>query len=225
VTASVIRFFRECFSHAFYWKYYLMNLCFVGGVTFFRDFLIFYGQQDIKMDLAHFGKLRSLSDGISILIFLGLGPIVDRLHPLRAGLGGLVMVFVAGVCGFVLIRSPGSFSFWVIMIFATVAIFQGATGALGPRLLPRTHYGQFCAASAVVLHFGQMLLKPVLGALMDHFGNVALFPWFFGFAGMGIVFMVLVYRDWKRLGGDAGYVPPITTLSGEEGAFEVITKH
>jgi maltose/moltooligosaccharide transporter len=222
---SVLRFFRECFTHSFYWKYYLLNLCFVGGFMSFRDFLIFYGQQDVKMNLADYGRLMSLRDGVQILIFLCLGPIVDRLHPLRAGLGGLVMVFVAALCSFFFIRSPGSFSFWVIIIFATVAIFQGATGALGPRLLPRTHYGQFCAASALVFHFGQMLLKPVLGALMDHFGNVALFPWFFSFAGMGIVFMVLVYRDWKRLGGDESYVPPLATISREERAFEVIVKH
>jgi maltose/moltooligosaccharide transporter len=225
MTASIVRFFRECFSHAFYWKYYLMNLCFMAGFMSFRDFLIFYGQQDVKMPLAQYGHVMSVRDGVQLLIFLLLGPIVDKLHPLRAGLAGLVMVFVAALCSFLFIHSPTSFSFWVITIFATVAIFQGATGALGPRLLPRSHYGQFCAASALVFHFGQMLLKPVLGGLMDHFGNVAMFPWFFSFAGLGIVFMVMLYRDWLRMGGDAGYVPPLTTVSQEELAFELAVKH
>jgi MFS family permease len=177
------------------------------------------------MSLSHYGNVMTLRDGVQIAIFLVLGPLVDRLHPLRAGMIGFVLVFAAALGSFLFIHSSGSFAAWTVMLFSTVAVYQGATGALGPRLLPRSHYGQFCAASALVFHFGQMLLAPVLGWLTDVHGNIAIYPWFFGFAGVGIVLLSLVYRDWKKLGGDEHYVPPLTTESPEERAFEVVTPH
>lgn len=207
-TESVKRFFRECFTHSFYWKYYLFTLCFMVGFIPFRDFLIFYGQQELKMDLAAYGNVMAVRDVVQIGIFLCLGPIVDRLHPLRAGLFGYILMFAAALCSFLFIQSSASFGVWVVITFATVAIYQGATGALGPRLLPQAQYGQFCAASALVFHLGQMLLTPVLGLFTDYFGNGAVFPWFFSFSAAGIVVLYLIYRDWKRLGGDESYVPP-----------------
>src|SRR4051794_926987 len=181
---SVIRFLRECFTHSFYWKYYIFVLCFMIGYVPFSDFLIFYGQKELKMDLARYGNVMALKDVVQILVFLSLGPIVDRLHPLRAGLCGLVLVFAVSLCSFLFIHSAASFSIWVVITFGAVAAYQGASGAIGPRLLPRTHYGQFCAAAALVFHFGQMILAPVLGLITDKFGNAAVFPWFFCFAAV-----------------------------------------
>ena len=93
------------------------------------------------------------------------------------GLLGILLVILAAVCSFVFIHSAATFGIWILILYGTVAVYQGATGALGPRILPRSHYGQFCAASALIFHFGQMLLSPVLGFLTDHYGNVAVFPW------------------------------------------------
>src|SRR5207302_504646 len=189
----------------------------------FRDYLILYGKQ--LMSLEAYGKVMATRDLVQIAIFLALGPVVDKLHPMRAGLAGFILMFATVVCSFLFIHSAKSFSVWVVITFAMVAIYQGATGALGPRLLPRSHYGQFCAASALVFHFGQMLLAPMLGVLMDNFGNAVVFPWFFCFSAVGIVFLCLLYSDWKKLGGDEGYVPPITTDDPNDRAFEVIMKH
>jgi maltose/moltooligosaccharide transporter len=222
---SVSRFFRECYTIPFYWKYYLFTLCFMIGFVPFRKFMIFYGQKDMHMSLASYGNMTAVRDIVQVGVFLMLGPLVDRVHPLRAGLAGLVLVFVSALLSFLFIGSAASFGVWTVILFSAVAVYQGATGALGPRILPRSHYGQFCAASALVFHFGQMLLAPVLGRLTDVYGNVAIYPWFFGFAGAGILLLSMVYRDWKKLGGDAHYIPPLRTDSPEERAFEVVTRH
>ena len=222
---SVARFCRECFTHPFYWKYYLLALCFMIGYVPFGDFLIFFGQKELKMDLASYGNVMAMKDVVQIVVFLCLGPIVDRLHPLRMGMIGITLVVATGVCSFIFIHTAATFTIWVLITFGAVAMYQGATGALGPRLLPRTHYGQFCAASALVFHFGQMFLAPLLGWITDKWGNAAVFPWFFTFCGGASIFLFLVYRDWKKLGGDAGYVPPLTTLSRQEQHFETVTAH
>jgi predicted MFS family arabinose efflux permease len=207
MTEYIRRFFRECFSHAFYWKYYLCILCFNVGFVPFRDYLIFYGK-DIKLDLGTYGKIMAAQNLVQMGIYLCLGPIVDRLHPIRAGMIGYVLLAASAICGWRAIHSTSSFSIWIIIIFAAVAIYQGATTSLGPRLLPASRYGQFSAASALVFHFGQMMLTPVLGVVTDRCGNGAIFPWLSGFSAAGLLLLYLVYRDWKKLGGDDAYVPP-----------------
>jgi maltose/moltooligosaccharide transporter len=202
------RFFKESFSHVFYWKYYLCLLCFNVGFVPFRDFLIFYGK-DIKLDLGSYGNIMAIQNIVQTAIYLCLGPLVDRLHPLRAGLVGYSLLAVSAICGFAFIHSISTFRLWVIVIFGAMAIYQGATTSLGPRILPAVKYGQFSAASALVFHFGQMLLVPIAGLITDRCGNVAIFPWLSGFSVVGTFLLYLVYRDWKKLGGDDAYVAPL----------------
>jgi Na+/melibiose symporter-like transporter len=209
---QVKRFFKECFSHSFYWKFYLSFLCFNVGFAPFRDYLIFYSRE-LKIDLGSYGNIMAMQSLVQMGIYLCLGPLVDRLHPLRAGLMGFVLIAASAIGAFAFIHSGWSFGLWVVVIFAAIAIYQGAASSLGPRLLPATHYGQFNAASALVFHFGQMLLTPILGLITDHFGNAAIFPWLCGFSMAGTVLLYLVYRDWKSLGGDKGYVPPMVDAS------------
>jgi nitrate/nitrite transporter NarK len=142
-------------------------------------------------------------------VFFLIGPVIDRVHPLRTGLVGYVLMCVTAAGGYLFSTGPTSFGICAVLTFAAVAVYQGATGALGPRLLPKEQYGQFCAASAMVWHLGLMVLKPTLGFLMDKFGNAVTFVWFFAFSAGGIVAMGLLYRQWKQLGGDEGYRPPV----------------
>jgi MFS-type transporter involved in bile tolerance (Atg22 family) len=178
------------------------------GFVPFRDFLILYSQQELKMDLGSYGRVMGITNAVQMGIFLALGPVVDRLHPLRAGLWGYVLVCVAVLGSLIFIRSSTSFSVWIIIIFGSVAIYQGASGAVGPLLLPRAQYGQFCAASAVVFHLGQMLLTPLLGVITDRYGYRPIFVWFFVFSLAGTIALYLVYRDWLSRGGDESFQPP-----------------
>jgi Na+/melibiose symporter-like transporter len=217
----VRRFFRESFSHAFYWKYYLSLLFFNVGYVPFSTYLIFYGR-DIKVDLGTYGKIMAIQSGVQMAIYLSLGPFVDRVHPLRAGMLGYVLLAATAICGFLFIRSTVTFGIWVVLIFAAVAVYQGATTSLGARLLPLSHFAQFSSASALVFHFGQMILTPVLGLTTDHFGNAMIFPWLFGFSLAGMALLYLVYRDWKNLGGDQAYVAPLKDEAIPTRGFEVV---
>jgi maltose/moltooligosaccharide transporter len=204
----VKRFFRESYSHPFYWKYYLCFLCFNVGFVPFSSFLIFYAK-DLKLNLASYGNIMALQSAVQVVIYFVMGPFVDRIHPVRAGILGFFLIFAAAFGGSLFIHSPHTFSIWVIITFAAVAFFYGATASLGPRLLPSSHYGQFGAASALVFHFGQMILTPAFGKISDHYGNWTVFPWLWSFSAAGTFFLYLVFRDWKNRGGDEGYVPPV----------------
>ena len=81
--------------------------------------------------------------------------------------------------------------------------------ALGPRILPAKQYGQFCSANAVVYRLGLALTMPLSGWFFDAVGYRYVYAWFAAFTLASSVMVILVYRDWKRLGGDDHYIAPV----------------
>ena len=132
---------------------------------------------------------------------------------------------VSALTGFSFIVGTKSFTVCVIFLFVSVAVYQGVLLALGPRLFPRDKYGQFCSANAIVFNTGAMFGLWACGKFLDRMhSHRYVFLWTFCLSLLGSVFIALVYRDWKRLGGDEHYEPP---LKGHVGhlrghAFEVI---
>src|SRR4051812_11984006 len=123
---------KECFSHRFYWKIYLYNVCFMVGFVPTATLLIRYAHT-LQMDDERFGKIMSWKDIAQIVVFLGLGPIVDFFHPIRAGFAGYLLMLASGAISFFAITGPTSFAICVVAVFVSVGVYQGAIGALGPR--------------------------------------------------------------------------------------------
>src|SRR5438874_97285 len=46
---AIQRYARECYSLPYYWKYYLFTFCFICGFRPFRDFLLLYGKETLKI--------------------------------------------------------------------------------------------------------------------------------------------------------------------------------
>ena len=171
MAASAGRFFRESFTHPYYWKYYGMNACFMIGFVPFRGFLQLYAENALKMDLPTYGKIMGWMMLVQVSVFLVLGPVVDKFHPLRAGLVGNTLMFLAPAFSFFAIADAKTYAIWIIVTYVSVAIYQGATGALNPRLLPRGQYGQFCSANAMVAQVGLLVGWWVFGRFIDTLGD------------------------------------------------------
>ena len=85
------------------------------------------------------------------------------------------------------------------------------------QTFPRSHYGQFCATNAIWRSLGYMLgaflvglffdfITPVVGRERAYFfGQV----WFILFNIPALIFFLLFYRTWRKLGGHEGYVAPL----------------
>ncbi len=214
---TIRRYIKECYSLSFYWKYFLFTFCFMCGFRPFNNFLLLYGKETLKMPLESYGRWTALASLVQIVALFAAGPVIDRVHPIRAGLFGYVVMCATAVLSYCFISGPTSFGLWVVATFAAIAIYQSATGALNPRILPKEQYGQFCSANAMIWHLGLMVLTPILGFLLDTFGNAMMFVWFFSFSAVGIVAMFLVYRDWKAMGGERGYRPPLIEQNSARG--------
>jgi hypothetical protein len=85
------------------------------------------------------------------------------------------------------------------------------------RTFPRSRVGQFCSANAMLRSASIIVFGIPFGIGLDILGNhvgkdrayLFLPIWqMLCFAGM-LVSVVLLYRSWKRYGGDEHYVPPL----------------
>jgi predicted MFS family arabinose efflux permease len=204
----VRRYARECFSSAYYWKIYLFNVCFICGLAPLGTFLILYGTETLKIDLDRYGSALAIRDGARLVVFLAMGPLVDRFHPLRAGIVANVLACITGTAAFVVTRGQTSFIVMSVAGYIAIAIFQASTFALGPRILPQKQYGQFCSAIAIVYRLGLAIAMPLAGWFFDRVGYAYLFAWFAAFTFLSSILIVMLYRDWRRLGGDEHYEAP-----------------
>jgi hypothetical protein len=85
------------------------------------------------------------------------------------------------------------------------------------RLMPKSVYGQFSAANAMVRTAGGLVAGLLAGLSMDvvqraYGGSAFAYRWVFAwpwvFNIIATIFLCMGYREWRRLGGDENYRPP-----------------
>lgn len=222
---------RQSFSNKFYWFFYLMNaftamaaLTGLGGTAMYGP--MFNGEMGLTDKqigmLTAYGMFAGLIESYITAIF------VDRWHPLRIAAYLAVFTAMTGLSNWVwiFVSLPGQVFFWISLGLVLVNTFQislqqGCSIPLFMRLMPKSLYGQFSAANAMVKSVAIILGGLFLGLCMDgvkaifqggnwgagfHYRFVFIWPWFFNC--ISAVFVCLGYREWKRLGGDDYYRPP-----------------
>lgn len=210
--AQVVSYFRDCFSHSFYLKYYFAMAAFQMGYQVFMANLIYYGKQiygDTPEGLKSYGQVMARKDGLWIVIYLALVPIMVKLHPVRAGVVGYVVMTLTAIAAMLIVHDPRTFQIMTIAMFASVALYLGGTAAIGPRLLPKAYYGQFASAGAMVFRLSVAMVGWIAGMVFDFAGVRFVYAWLAFFLTVGTFLMVWLYADWKRLGGDDAYVAPL----------------
>ena len=211
-------YFTECFSNPFYLKVYSLAFCFWSSIVPFWTFLVFFGTkpgQDLGyaptlgLSLDAFGQVRGWCSLVQVPVFFLVGPLVDRFHPLRLGMAGMLLSSLTFFANFAFVHDEATFTFWLITNFIAQAIYMGAYLAILPRLLPRGKYGQFFTANQI-FGFAGVVLAPVLcGRLLETMKDYRFIHVWCGTCTMvGFFMSVALYRHWCRLGGDAGYQPP-----------------
>jgi MFS family permease len=212
----------ECFTHRFYWYFFLANTC--AAMTWVTGTYRVFQMRSIGIDLETLGKVGGIAGIVGTVLLYPAGVIADRYHPLRVLIG-------AAMAG--LLVAP----VWLIFIGhdfshpTTLGIFIGLSAVGVPagtlygaselpmymKLLPQDRYGQFCSANAMVRSVAIIASGVLCGAFMD--GMARVYPakdycyrflplWSIFFHTASIVFLLLLYREWKRLGGLHGYRPP-----------------
>ncbi len=214
---------QECYSHGFYWTYYLYVgfACIAASIGMFNLFF----QMNMGLTLEQIGKLAGIGLLWPLALYYFGGALADRFHPLRTLVIavsistffftpiGLIWLFVS--------PSPDVF-FYVCLIqgfvWAPIGVLQGVSAMpTEMRIFPKERYGQFCSANALVRSVLVMCSGVFAGAFIDFiktlyggsdfaYRYIAVWQTFFALISLGCLF--LTYRKWKQLGGDKGFIPP-----------------
>ena len=211
-------YFTDCFSSSFYLKSYSLAFFFWSAIVPLWSFLVFFGTkpgQDLGyaptlgLSLDAFGHARGWCSLVQIPVFFLVGPLVDRFHPLRVGMIGMLLSSLTFFANFIWVHDESTFVFWLITNFIAQAVYMGAYLAILPRLLPREKYGQFFTANQI-FGFAGVALAPVLCAkLLEYVKDYRyIYVWCGTCTLLGFIMCIFLYRHWVRLGGDHHYTPP-----------------
>ncbi|MFA6100628.1 MAG: hypothetical protein WCV67_11285 [Victivallaceae bacterium] len=220
--AGLKTFFRESFSHRFYvLRFLYTSFAAVAGAI--GTFGIFFNQE-MGLSLDQIGKISAISSIAMMAAMYFMAIFVDRWHPLRICVYGAVF----GVLGnfmslvWIFVTLPGDYFFWLNIGNAVIGAFLLAlVGTAGlpseMRIFPQSRFGQFCSAQAMLRSTFTVFAGVLAGAFMDlvkylcngsDYSYRFIFVWMVVFGVISTIFLVKVYIEWNRLGGDKHFHPP-----------------
>lgn len=222
--AAIKTYGKECHAFSHYWYLWLSTFtsALAGGTAAFALFFFLA----IGLNLQQIGYVNgTISLVVGVLILLS-GWLADRYHPIRVVLiGAIVQLFIVTPASMIWLfwhPTPDvAFTVSMIMGIGLTAPAAALLGVWDPpmlmRLFPRDQYGQFCSTNAIWRSIGAILGGAMAGVFLDiitHWVGKkhAYFyipVWQFVFSLPSLWFLIMLYRSWKRHGGDAGYLPPM----------------
>ncbi len=226
IIAMVKSYLGECLQHRLYIYFFLHNMFWglSGACGIFGVFL----SLSLGLTLQQLGLIAAAVGVANIILAYPAGALADRFHPLRMMLWIKTGMLLVAPLSFIWLFSTFTpeVNFKVVIALQVVAlplalIYNAVSLPMYMRILPKDRFGQFCSFNAICQAGAMALGGVVAGGYMDWMRLV--FPddiwgkdycyrmipvWGLPFLTMGLVFLVLLYRTWKELGGDKHYVPP-----------------
>jgi len=212
---------RECFSHRFYRIYFIVLM--LDWMSMQMGQFQNPARLDMGINLQLLGKISAGTGFISLILALLVAKFSSKYSPLPLLIFALSLQVATSTIAWLFLIPGRSSTFYLgvevtrsLVNLPILTIAAVAVGALQMTILPRARYGQFCAAQSML----RMILPGICGSILagwlmrtleHHFGNYAwrfAFVWSTIFLAMSLVGYVVLYREWKRLGGKEGFHPP-----------------
>ena len=223
--AAFTTFFRECFTHRFYW---FIFLTFMFQYVSFQagTFSMLRNVKSLGLSMQDLGNVGFYLGFITLAVMYPAGWLADRFHPVRVYFYTTILsfFFVLGQCIWVFydFGPKGNLVLYIALNAGFLPLFA-LQGAAEPvilmRLLPKEKYGQFCSANAMVRAFAIIFAGGLSGVFFDLLDRHIEEPnwhyrfytvWWAFFMIPMLFFLTLMYREFRKLGGIKNFVPPIT---------------
>lgn len=213
VKSAVKTYFRECFSLPYY-RWVIMASVVAGfSVVPFNIYGIFYAKS-LNMDMDFYGKVSSLICLVSFVLSFFLGWFSDRFHPIRTGMVSMALQTVILFVGGRIATTESVFAWLFLVQGISIMSYNTLMASYAPRLFPREYFAQFNSAMMLINALASVIGAPLVGKFLDLTGNH--YPHLFTIGGViglcGLGCFVMVYRGYRRYGGDSGYVAPDPTV-------------
>ena len=219
---GILTFFKESFSHKFYWFRFLSTSFGAAAGTIWTFGVFFNLEMGLTLD--QIGKINAVSSIAMMAAMYCMAIFVDRWHPLRITVYGAVFGVLANFMALVwiFVTLPGNYFFWLNLGNILVATFLNALVAVAGlptemRIFPQSRFGQFCSAQAMLRSTFTVIFGVLAGLFIDlvrilcngsDYSYRFIFLWTTIFAGISATFLVKVYIEWHRMGGDKHFHPP-----------------
>ena len=213
VKSAVKTYFRECFSLPYY-RWVIMASVVAGfSVVPFNIYGIFYAKS-LNMDMDFYGKVSSLICLVSFVLSFFLGWFSDRFHPIRTGMVSMALQTVILFVGGRIATTESVFAWLFLVQGISIMSYNTLMASYAPRLFPREYFAQFNSAMMLINALASVIGAPLVGKFLDLTGNH--YPHLFTIGGViglcGLGCFIMVYRGYRRYGGDSGYVAPDPTV-------------
>ena len=200
-------FFKECFGHRIYVLLFLStglnqasNIC--RGM-----YNVLFATKDIGVSVELYGKIMGIGSIIAMVAVFFMGKLMDKFHPMFLYIYGGILIIITNIFGYYFVYTPLTFGV-IGIVTALMYAIQGVAGTpLLVNMLPMDKFGQFASANSMVNSVVVILGAYLGGYLTDLFGYRVMFIWDFAVTSIAMTAMLLVYLQWKKLGG-RNYIPP-----------------
>jgi maltose/moltooligosaccharide transporter len=215
-------YLRECFSHRLYWLFYLTNACWAVAYVV-NTFQVFFFQS-VGASTETYFRTFGAGQWLTIPFLLIGGYFVDRHHPLRIQMIALLALIVLTPVQLVFLFfkfSPAASSAILVAGYLVsiplFGLYQASEIPMFMRLLPRSRYGTFSSSNALLRAFTTIIGGFLAGAFIDMAGKYTArredaflyVPlWTLVFQILSAISLLMLFKTWKRHGGDQNYSPP-----------------
>ncbi|HSI07008.1 MAG TPA: MFS transporter [Rariglobus sp.] len=220
----------ECFSHRFYWLFFLANSC-VAMTWASGSYMLIYQTQYLGLSLDFVGKVGGVCGIISMVLLYPAGILSDRIRPIRVLLMATALQALIGplIITFAMMRP--SFTLDTVMLVSVClsaitlpinTLYYAAELPTLMTLFPKSRYGQFCSANALVRSIALIIGGVACGAFLDFTKTLNPDPnycyrflpvWNFAFQAASAILLFFLYREWKKLGGKDHFKPPVNAAA------------
>lgn len=206
---KVKTFLRECYSIGFYRLFFIVCAMNQVSICCRNLFQVFFAEQNLGMELGIYGKILSYGSIVTLVLAFPVGLLVDKIHPIRVYLSGMALVIIVNLFGFFIVQGETSFLIFSLLLAIMYTLQNTSTLPLYAALYPKSRYGQFSSAMALVISMALIAFNFLAGVFIDWIGNYRyIYLWDFVFTGIAFILMFFVYCNWKKRGGANGFRPP-----------------
>jgi Na+/melibiose symporter-like transporter len=211
--APIKIYVKECYSNSYYRWFYIGTALSAVSMICAQMFQFFFAEQNLGMHIADYGTIFSWLAVMTMVLSYPIGMLCDRFKPLRLYIVGLMLVTATSICSFFFIADRTDFIVWTVIRMVAYIIQSVATLPMMPQVLPKERYGQFASANAVIIALAGIVASYGGGLFIDWVGDYQyIYFWDALFTGTAVAAMIVVYRGWKRYGGDSDYVAPFEDI-------------
>jgi len=225
--SSMKTYFVECFSHKFYWLFFLATTAW-DVTSCISPWYIFMWQKSLRLSLGQIGIINGTSASIAAIILLPAGIISDKKHPLRTALVAMgclsLLTPIRLIYLFYNFKPITAFHIEIcvaMLLLPLSALLSASNLPMFMRLLPTERYGQYCAAQAMVRSLAIIFAGMLAGVFMDLMKHLSASrglsefyyyryapAWTWACQITAFILLLAVFKHWKLFGGDKNYKAP-----------------